>query len=393
MKKRFLALLTTIAILSSLTINFVFATSTPGTGVSGSVSGEISGEGTGSTPGVITPTPAVSGEISGDIPGDTSGEVSGEISGEVSGEASGEEITLTALNDEIEIDKNTILTSNFRATSSIENATLSYIIVEQPYHGTLVHTEATSADYTYTPDLEYVGEDYFTFKVSDGTNESNIAKITIKINQPSEEIIPFFYIDMQEHWANYSASHLAARGLIIGEEIGSRFYFYPNREMTRSDFMLFLLAITESNEDASIKIPEVKFADETTTPKWLIEAAKLAYAKGIIKGSADGSNLYLNPYHSLTRKEAVVMINNVLKLTNSTDNLTYTDASTIPSWALQAVKNLTAYKIIQGNDTNEFSPNKIISKAEAAEMCFKMIKQIEASDMPIVSGDVSGDIK
>ena len=158
--------------------------------------------------------------------------------------------------------------------------------------------------------------------------------------------------------------------------------------MTRADFILFLLAITESNEDASIKIPDVTFADADTTPNWLTEAAKLAYAKGIIKGSADGNKLYLNPYSALTRKEATVMINNVLNLTDSKDNLTYKDASAIPSWATQAVKNLTAYKIIQGDSENKFNPNKVLTRAEAAEMSYKLVKQLEAEEMPNTSGDI-----
>lgn len=384
MKKRILTLFTVVAILSSFCLNSVLATS-----VSGNVN--VSGE-TGTTPvvsGDITPAP--SGELVPSISGDLSGDISGDISGDSSGDVSGEVITVTAYDDEIKIDKNTILTANFKATSTINNATLTYLIVEQPSHGTLVHTTETDKSFTYTPDLDYVGTDSFTFKVSDGTSISNIATISITISVPAEEIIPFNYIDMQNHWANYSASHLAARGLIIGEEIGSRYYFYPERQMTRADFILFLLAITESNEDATIKIPEVKFADADTTPDWLIEAAKLAYAKGIIKGSAEGVKIYLNAYNPLSRKEAVVMINNVLDLTNSTDKLTYDDSNTIPEWAMQAVKNLTAYKIIQGDSENRFSPNKTITRAEAAEMCYRTVKQIEADDMPNISGDASGD--
>lgn len=391
MNKRFLALFATLSILATSTFSFVLATQVSGSVVSGETG--AGGTGTGTDSGNTGTGNAGTG--SGNTgTGNTSGELvpNPTISGDVSGEESGEVITLVAYGDEIEIDKNTILTAMFRATSTISGDSLTYTIVEQPMHGTLVHTNATSEEYTYTPDLDYIGSDSFTYKVSNGKEDSNIAKISISIVTPSEEIIPFFYVDMQDHWANYSASHLAARGLIIGEEIGSRFYFYPNREMTRSDFILFLLAITESNEDATIEIPKVTFADAKSTPDWLIEAAKLAYAKGIIKGSANGNQIYLNPYNTLTRKEAAVMIDNVLNLTDSKDNLTYMDAGSIPSWATQAVKNLTAYKIIQGNANNEFKPNRIISRAEAAEMCFKLIKQLEAQDMPNV-GDTSGDIK
>ena len=149
------------------------------------------------------------------------------------------------------MDKNTILTSNLIGTSTNEEATLTYIIVEEPSHGSLVHEDESSSDFTYTPELNYTGTDSFTYKVNDGTNDSNIATVTITIEAPSEDIMPFNYIDMQEHWANYSASHLAARGLIIGEEIGNRFYFYPDRQMTRGDFILFLLANTKAILPAS----------------------------------------------------------------------------------------------------------------------------------------------
>ena len=279
------------------------------------------------------------------------------------------------------MDKNTILSSNLQGSSTIENATLTYIIVEQPAHGTLVHSDESSPNFTYTPTLDYVGEDTFTYKVNDGTSDSNIATVTITISEPSGDIIPFYYMDMQDHWANYSASQLAARGLIIGEEIGSRFYFYPNREMTRADFILFLLAITESNEDANIEIPKIEFADASSTPDWLIEAAELAYAKGIIKGSAEGNSIYLNAYKPLSRKEAVVMIDNVLKPSKATKELTYKDIDEIPEWAMQAVKNLSAYEIVQGNAQNEFKPNRILTKAEAIELTFKLVKQLEADSM------------
>lgn len=389
MKKRFLTLFTAIAILTTFTINSTLATS-----ISGNTQTPI-------TSGDLTQSPTESGDLTPSISGDTTPEssgdlvpsISGDISGDESGDISGDLITVTALDETLNIDRNTILTANFRATSTIADSSLIYIIVDQPSHGTLVHTNETDKTFTYTPDLDYTGTDTFTFKVSDGTSISNIATITIVISVPEEEIIPFNYIDMQEHWANYSASHLAARGLIIGEEIGNRFYFYPNREMTRADFILFLLAITESNEDANLEIPDVTFADTEDTPSWLIEAAKLAYAKGIIKGAADGNKLYLNPYNLLTRKEAVVMINNILDLTNSTDNLDYIDKSQIPNWAIQAVKNLTSYKIIQGNSNKEFNPNKIISRAEAAEMCYKLVKQLEKEQMTNPSGDINEDIK
>jgi len=54
-----------------------------------------------------------------------------------------------------------------------------YIIVSRPTHGEL--DESNLPEVTYTPDADYSGKDLFTFKLSDGNDESNVATITIDI--------------------------------------------------------------------------------------------------------------------------------------------------------------------------------------------------------------------
>jgi len=58
---------------------------------------------------------------------------------------------------------------------------LTYTIVSNPSHGKITLNGLTA---TYTPDAGYVGLDSFTYKVSDGTGESNIATVTLKIVTP-----------------------------------------------------------------------------------------------------------------------------------------------------------------------------------------------------------------
>ena len=81
------------------------------------------------------------------------------------------------------------------------------------------------------------------------------------------------------------------------------------------------------------------------------------------------------------------MISNILDDKSSTENITYKDVANIPTWALQSVKNLSAYKIIQGDSTGTFRPNDILSRAEAAELSFKLLKQLEIDSLT-GSGDV-----
>jgi len=354
-------------------------------GTSEQISGEISGNI--STP--ISTTEPNSGEITTPEPTTT---ISGELSGELP--TSGEAILASvAQSSSISTYKNTTITSTLHAEIASGETNIKYLIKVQPSHGTLLYEDNTIPTFSYTPDKDYLGTDTFSFQLTDGTLFSNVAMVTISINENTVPVIPFYYIDLQDHWVNYSASHLAARDIIVGEKIGNRFYFKPNTITTRQDFILYLLALTESNKDAEITIPKITFEDEKMYPDWLLEAAKLAYAKGIIKGSSNGNKLYLNLYDNITRSEAAVMINNVLKVNADAENLTYADKSDIPTWAMSAVKALTAYKIMQG-DGMYLRPNSLITKAESIELSYKLLKQLETDSWNNTnSGDISGDLK
>lgn len=351
------------------------------------------------TENVIVPNESGESTTSGDITPPSSGETSsGEIvnppaSGEPgidetgSGEMDTDILKSQAVASKYEILENSKLSASLDA-NIVSGENVSYAITVQPTHGTVVQSGESGKNYIYTPEKDYHGTDSFSFRLEKGKKYSNSATVSITIKQDTSNVIPFNYIDMKDHWANYSASHLAARGLIIGEEIGNRFYFKPEKTMTRGEFMLFLLAITESNVDAEIDVSKVKFADSSSTPDWLLEAAKVAYSRGILKGSAEGEKIYLNLDRTITRAEAATMISNVLGDKDSTKEIKYKDVGMIPSWALKAVKNLSAYKIIQGDAAGTFRPMSKLTRGEAAELSFKLLKQLEQNSMTS-----SGDIK
>lgn len=351
------------------------------------------------TENVIVPNESGESTTSGDITPPSSGETSsGEIvnppaSGEPgidetgSGEMDTDILKSQAVASKYEILENSKLSASLDA-NIVSGENVSYAITVQPTHGTIVQSGESGKNYIYTPEKDYHGTDSFSFRLEEGKKYSNSATVSITIKQDTSNVIPFNYIDMKDHWANYSASHLAARGLIIGEEIGNRFYFKPEKTMTRGEFMLFLLAITESNVDAEIDVSKVKFADSSSTPDWLLEAAKVAYSRGILKGSAEGEKIYLNLDKTITRVEAATMISNVLGDKDSTKEIKYKDVGMIPSWALKAVKNLSAYKIIQGDAAGTFRPMSKLTRGEAAELSFKLLKQLEQNSMTS-----SGDIK
>ncbi len=387
-KKKFLVL---SALCMIFTCNFTLATEVTPT-VSGE-SGEVivSGE----TP--IVPDTTVSGEIA------ESGELlpSGEVieSGDID-DSFTNILESTALDSEFIIDINQVLEAAFETLVSGDE-TFNFAIITEPTHGIVSQETSGEPLFSYVPEFDYIGEDSFTFRLESGDLYSNVGTISITIEGPKEPVIPFYYEDMQSHWANFSASHLAARGMIIGEEINNDFYYHPDKTMTRAEFLLFLLAILDVEDYDVAMISEVSgdseesekvnFADKDDMPDWLLEKVEFAYNMKLISGVSKDDSLYFNPDTPITRGEAFVMINNALLIKTNTTNtegrLNYTDADNIPSWARQAIMNLSSYQIIQGDSDNNINSNKITNRGEAAELCYKLVKQLEADALN------SGDLK
>ena len=61
----------------------------------------------------------------------------------------------------------------------LDGDSLAYLIVTQPANGSL---SGAGPNLTYTPTANFHGADSFTFKVNDGTADSNIATVTINVN-------------------------------------------------------------------------------------------------------------------------------------------------------------------------------------------------------------------
>src|SRR5205823_509783 len=64
--------------------------------------------------------------------------------------------------------------------SDVEGSPLTIILVANPAHGTL--SMNVDGSFTYKPAANYNGADSFTYKVSDGTAESNVATVSLTVN-------------------------------------------------------------------------------------------------------------------------------------------------------------------------------------------------------------------
>lgn len=96
-------------------------------------------------------------------------------------EAPSSNTTPVANAQSVSTNKNTAKPITLSGTDA-EGNPLTYTITSQPSHGTLNPPHGTTPNVTYTPNANYTGNDSFTFKVNDGTEDSNEAIVSIIVN-------------------------------------------------------------------------------------------------------------------------------------------------------------------------------------------------------------------
>ena len=82
-----------------------------------------------------------------------------------------------ANNQFVTVNKNIQKTITLTATDP-NNDPLTYLVVTAPANGTLT---GTAPNLIYNPNLNHIGSDIFTFKANDGTVDSNLATVTINV--------------------------------------------------------------------------------------------------------------------------------------------------------------------------------------------------------------------
>lgn len=223
---------------------------------------------------------------------------------------------------------------------------------------------------------EIVAEEKTENKIPDSKNNQTPKPATQENKTDSSGLKPLKYEDMLTHWGAYSAGMLASRGYVIGEDYGSHFYFRPDEKITRFEFVLMVNAIF--GVEPADSLANCPFSDKNV-PSYVMRVGAAAYEYDVIAGSkgTDG-RLYFNPYEPITRAEAITIIDYALRLDSyGVDEAEFADKNAIPDWAMQSVRNLEAYGIIQGYEDNTLRPNVKITRAQAAEMVWQALKFLD----------------
>ena len=204
------------------------------------------------------------------------------------------------------------------------------------------------------------------FTVTDTEDvEDMIATEEVKPTYDEDKSMPF--TDVSTHWAYATIKSMYAKGIVNGYDDGT---FKPNNTVTRAEFVKMLTgAITLATTDTS----SISFTDVADSD-WYSECVKLAAANGLVQGH-DGM---FRPLDKISRQDAAIVIYNAISGAGYTLNgeKTFDDTSDISDYAKASVSALAANGVINGSDGN-FLPLNTLTRAEAVKLIENLLKYIQ----------------
>lgn len=270
---------------------------------------------------------------------------------------SGRNDTPKAINSEFETYKN-IENGGQLSASDPEDGELIYSLEEVPRRGK-VKVEPDGS-FIYTPDKNKVGEDRFTFIVTDEAgNVSRPATVNIRILSPSEQMT---FADMEGNPDCFEAMWMEQQELCSGRKIGTAYCFCPDEPISRGEFLIMamkLMNLPEGNEKQT-------FSSEEPVPVWMQPSLSEAVRRGIVRGEPDEGQLRYRMNDPVTDREAAVMLQNILNLPVPAGRM----KSNQPSWSAQSVLALRDAGI-----GGEYT-GRNLTRIEAARL-FYQVKQLE----------------
>ena len=122
-----------------------------------------------------------------------------------------------------------------------EGEALTFTVVRGPKRGNVEVT--ADGKFTYTPKKNKVGVDSFTYTAADPAgNVSRVATVTVQILKPTDARQ---YTDTVGESCRFEAEWMRNTGLFVGEQVGGNACFYPNKTISRQEFLTMVVKVLD----------------------------------------------------------------------------------------------------------------------------------------------------
>ena len=242
-----------------------------------------------------------------------------------------------------------------------EGDVLTYLVTTPPTKGTVEVEEDGS--FVYTPKEGKRGKDYFGYVAEDPEgNRSQEATVIIRIEKQKKGVS---YSDMKGSAGEYAALLLSEEDVFTGEQIGGEYCFYPDRAVTRGEFLSMCMIVAD--EPVISAVMNTGYSDDEDIPAWMKPYVTATVMKGMDSPASGDAGRCFQPEASITRTEAVTMLNQALGL----NDVSYIQLDTaLQPEVAQACANLTASGILRDGTLVE----ETMSRMDAAELLSKALE-------------------
>ncbi len=246
------------------------------------------------------------------------------------------------------------------AASSAEEGELTFAVEKTPRKGSVT---VEGADFTYTPDDGATGVDSFTYTASDAAGRTSLpATVTVRIEKTRSGVT---YADMGGSAAAAAAQRLAEEGIFTGTKLGGQYYFQPDAQVTRSEFLALAM---ETAGRSVTPVTVTGFCDDEAIPTWAKAYAAAGVADGIVCGKATAEGAAFQGDDPITFNEAATVLDRLLDLGDVEVDVWYADRDAAPTWASQAVGNMEALNVLQAGSFGSDAMARSLTRADAAQM-------------------------
>jgi len=233
----------------------------------------------------------------------------------------------------------------------------------------------------YTPGVEelsgienlvmlHINDDGKAEVVSNSKYVANSKRMVANVNSFSKFAVGYIskkFDDLKNYsWAEKAVSSLATRNIISGADQNS---FRPQEYIKRGEFVKWLVNALGLDAQYSSNFEDVK----KDSIYW--REVAIAKALGIAKGYANK----FKPEDYITREDMMVLVVRALEVANkpmvktkSSLATKFYDSSDISSYAQDSISVLVANDLIKGNSKNQILPRKFATRAEAAQLLFRI---------------------
>ncbi|HEY9695158.1 MAG TPA: S-layer homology domain-containing protein [Oculatellaceae cyanobacterium] len=206
------------------------------------------------------------------------------------------------------------------------------------------------------------------------TNASSLklnADAVPEVAQPDPQLAQALsFPDVQGHWAQTFITALASREIIVGFPDGT---FRPDAPVTRAQFAAMI-------NKAFNRAPIRQAANFVDVPAnyWGYDAIQKAYTTGFLAGYP---NNQFAPNQNIPRAQVLVSLANGLNLAQTTDTITFQDASDIPAYARSSIAAATANRLVVNYpNVNVLNPNQVATRADVAAFIYQAL--VSAGQVP-----------